>query len=179
MDPARLVRIGLWLLAAGNVAWTVTNASYGLAVNVVTDLVIVVGCAIAALSLGRALDGVGLGGWRSGLLVVAAAHFAQNFLNALDGLAFPDEWTLFPVMLASVLVAVGAFRWRDDGWDAAATPWLAAGFLGIAIEPLYFGLRYLWTDLWQGGYTPGILLVAAGTITGGYGFLRSREDTSS
>lgn len=174
MDPARLVRIGLLLLAAGNVAWTVTNASYGLMVNVVTDIVIVVGCAIAALSLGRALDGVGLGGWRTGLLVVAIAHFAQNFLNALDGLAFPDEWTLFPVMLASVLVAAGAIRWRDDAWDAASTPWLAAGFLGIALEPLYFGLRYTWVDPWQAGYAPGIGLVAAGALTAAWGFWRAR-----
>lgn len=175
MEPGRLVRIGLWLLAAGNVAWTVTNAANGLMVNVVTDIVIVIGCAIAALSLGRALDGVGLGGWRTGLLVVAGAHFAQNLLNAIDGLAFPDEWVLFAVMAASAAVAIGAIRWSDDGWDARATPWLAAGFFGIALEPLYYGLRYTWSDPWQGGYTPGIVLVAAGALTASYGFLRSRD----
>lgn len=178
MEPGRLVRIGLWLLAAGNVAWTVTNASYGLLVNVVTDIVIVVGCAVAALSLGRALDGAGLGGWRAGLLFVAGAHFAQNLLNAIDGLAFPDESTLFAVMAASVAVAVGAFRWRDDGWDKGATPWLAAGFLGIALEPLYFGLRYTWSDPWQGGYMPGIILVAAGTLVAAWAFWKADPSDS-
>ena len=175
MEPGRLVRIGLWLLAAGNVAWTVTNAANGLAVNVVTDIVIVVGCAIAALSLGRALDGVGLGGWRTGLLVVAGAHFAQNLLNALDGVALPDEGVLFAVMAAAAAVAIGAIRWSDDGWDTLALPWLAAGFLGIALEPLYYGLRYVWSDPWQGGYTPGIVLVAAGSLTAAWGCWRARS----
>ena len=175
MEPGRLVRLGLWLLAAGNAAWAVTNLGNDLWVNVVTDLVIIAGCAIAALSLGRALDGIGLGGWRTGLLVIALAHFGQNFLNAIDGLAFPDEVTLFVVMLASIAVAIGAFRWRDDGWDAGATPWLAAGFLGIALEPLYFGLRYTWTDPWQGGYLPGIVLVTTGALLAAWGFWRSRQ----
>lgn len=177
MEARSLVRLGLWLLAAGNVAWTVTNTANGLAVNAVTDVAIVVGCAIAALSLGRALDGIGAGAWRVGLLVVAAAHFAQNLLNAVDGLSFPDEWVLFAVMMASVAVGVGALRWREDGWHAAALPWLAGGFLGIAVEPLYYGLRYVWSDPWQGGYTPGIVLVTAGALTAGWAFHRARTDT--
>jgi hypothetical protein len=173
VDAARLVRIGLWLVAAGNAAWLVTNLANGFWVNVVTDLVIILGCAIAALALPRALDGIGLGGWRAGLLVVAAAHFAQNFLNVfVDGLDLPDESMLFVVMAASVAVAVGALRWREDGWDAGAAPWLAAGFAGIAIEPLYYGLTGL-ADPWQGGYLPGILLVAAGALTAAWAFWKA------
>ena len=176
MDAGRLVRMGLWLLAAGNLAWTVTNASYGLLVNVVTDLVIIAGCAIAALSLGRALDGVGLAGWKTGLLIVAGAHFAQNLLNTFDGVSFPDESMLFVVMAASAAVAVGAFLWREDGWDARALPWLAAGFAGIAVEPLYYGLTGL-ADPWQGGYLPGIVLVAAGAILAALGSWKASTDS--
>lgn len=164
MEPDKAMRLGLWLLAAGNLAWTVTNWANGLWVNVVTDLVILAGCALAATGLGDALDGLGPGRWKAGLLVVAAAHFAQNLLNAVDGVALPDEWTLFAVMAASAALAVGAFRWTEDGWDLRATPWLAVGFAGIALEPLYFGLRYTWSDPWQGGYMPGIVLVAAGCL---------------
>jgi hypothetical protein len=179
VDAARLVRIGLWLLAAGNLAWTVTNAVNGLWVNVVTDVVIIAGCATAALSLRNALDGVGLGGWRTGLLIIAFAHFAQNLLNVfVDGLDLPDEWTLFAVMAAAVAVAIGAFLWREDGWDGRAAPWLAVGFAGIAVEPLYYALRYTWTDPWQGGYMPGILLVVAGALLAAWGFLRSRADAA-
>jgi hypothetical protein len=173
------VRLGLWLLAAGNAAWTVTNAANGLWVNAVTDVVIILGCAIGALSLGRALDGIGLGGWRTGLLILAGAHFAQNLSNVfVGGLDLPDEWTLFAVLAASVAVAVGAFAWREDGWDGRAAAWLAAGFAGIAVEPLYYGLRYTWANPWQGGYLPGIVLVVAGALMGAWGFWRARGEAA-
>lgn len=164
VEPDKAMRLGLWLLAAGNLAWTVVNWANGLWVNVVTDLVILAGCALAATGLAHALDGLGPGRWKAGLFVLAGAHFAQNLLNATDGLDFPDEWVLFAVMAGSAALAIGAFRWTEDGWDPRATPWLAAAFAGIALEPLYYGLRYTWVDPWQGGYLPGIVLVAAGCL---------------
>ena len=165
MDSRGGVKLGLALLALGNVAWTITNLVHDLWVNVVTDIVIVTGCMLAILGVEDAADGSGSGRWRTGLVIVALAHFAQNFLNAIDGLALPDEWVLFVVMVAAIALLVGAIRWSTDGWDTGAAQWLCAGMVGIALEPAYFLLRYVWTDPWASGYLPGELLVLAGALT--------------
>lgn len=170
MDARRAAVWGLWVFTLGNFAWVVRNLANGAVVDALTDIVIVAGGATAAASFGRALDGIGPGWFRSGLWIVAAAGIVQHVVSLSGGLELPDGLTHFVVLAGSFGLAWGAFLWEDDGWNLRAAPWIAAGLLGLGLEPFYFLVLHSLPDPWQSGYLPGILLVSAGAFLAAWAF---------
>jgi hypothetical protein len=177
MDRLGWARLGLWVFTAGIFAWIFPNLALKAWANAVTDVVIVVFGVLAAIGVGRAVDGLGTGLLRTGLVGVALCQFAQNAIAATT----LDSVTTAPVLVilaASVALAVGAFRWRDDGWDGGALPWLAAGFAGFAFEPLYYLVRTLVVGDGFAGYLPGTVLVAAGAVLCAWTFWAARDEAA-
>lgn len=180
MDRVGWARLGLWVFTAGIFAWIFPNLALGQGANVVTDIVITVFGILAAVGLPRSVDGIGNGLLKTGLIGVALCQFAQNLISALTDLDGVNAAPVAIVMLASAAVIVGAFLWREDGWDARALPWLAAGFAGFAFEPLYYLLRQVaGGDGGFSGYLPGTLLVAAGAVLATWGFWAARDDATA
>jgi hypothetical protein len=178
VDQTRQFSIALWIFAAGMLAWTIANAVLGGWVNVVTDLVIIVGAVMAAVGMPRAVDGIGLGPLRGGLWVMALAQFGQNLVTVTTGLSGTNAAPAFTVMLASVAMAVGAQRWSQDGWDGAAVPWLAAGFAGFAFEPVYYLVLQFVQGNPFGPFFPGAVLVALGAGLAAWACWAARRDTA-
>lgn len=170
VQPRRLASLALWIFAAGMVGWTIANATLGGWVNVVTDIVIVVGAALVALGLPRALDGLGPGRLRTGLVLVAVAQFAQNLVTVTTGLSGTNAAPAFVVMAGSVAMLVGAKRWEADGWDAAALPWVTLGFAAFAFEPLYYLALQVIQAVPIGPFFPGAVLVGAGAALAAWAF---------
>lgn len=156
-------RWGLWVFTAGAFAWIFPNLVLDQLTNALTDVVIVVFGILAAIGLPRAVEGVGTGLLRWGLIGVAVAQFTQNLVSAFSldaGSAAP----VIIVMVGSVAVVIGAQRWQEDGWDLAAMPWLAGGFVAFAFEPVYYFLLGLGSGSPFGPYFPGAVLVAVGAV---------------
>ena len=170
MERVDQARLGLWVFTAGIFAWIFPNAILGTGANVVTDVVITVFGILAAVGLPRAVDGLGSGLLRTGLVGVAVCQFAQNALTAAAGLGATNTAPVLVILLAAVVVAVGAFRWRENGWDADALPWLAVGFAGFSFEPLYYLTLQLATGDGYTGYLPGTVLVGAGALLAAWSF---------
>ena len=178
MDSLGRARFGLWVFTAGIFAWIFPNLILGETANVWTDVVIAAFGVLAAFGLPRAVDGLGVGMLRVGLVGVAVCQFAQNGISAATGLDATNGTPVSVVMLASVAVVAGAFRWREEGWDAGALPWLAAGFAGFAFEPLYYLVLTLAGGGGFTGYLPGSLLVAAGAVLAAWGFWSTRGEAA-
>ena len=174
MDRVGWARLGLWVFTAGIFAWIFPNIDQGEGANVATDVVISLFGALAAIGLPRAVDGLGGGLLRVGLVGVALCQFAQNAITAATGLDGTNGAPVFVVMLAAVAVVVGALRWRDDGWDLGALPWLAAGFAGFAFEPVYYLILQVVTGDGFTGYLPGTILVGAGAAVAAWSFWGAR-----
>jgi hypothetical protein len=172
-------RLGLWVFTAGIFAWIFPNLALGEGVNVGTDVVITIFGVLAALGLPRAVDGLGVGLLRVGLVGVALCQFAQNAISAVTDLTGTNATPVVVVMLASVAVVVGIFRWRQDSWDGDALPWLAAGFAGFAFEPLYYLVLTLAGGGGFSGYLPGTVLVAAGAGVTAWAFWAARDEAST
>lgn len=175
MEPDRLARIALWVFAAGNLAWVIANAIGGNAVNVGTDLVIVVGALIAAWGLPDAVDGLGPGRLKTGLLLVAVPEFLQNVVTATTKLGGSNAAPVLVVLVTSAALGVGAVRWTDDGWDRRATPWIALGFLGLGFEPLYYFILQAAGGNPFGRFFAGALGVAAGSLMSAWAFRPGSE----
>jgi hypothetical protein len=172
-----LARLGLWLFTAGIFAWIFPNLAFDAIANAATDVVIVLFGVLAVIGLPRAVDGLGTGLLRTGLVGVALCQFAQNAISAA-ALTATNGAPVLVVLVASVAVVVGAFRWREDGWDTGAVPWLAAGFAGFAFEPAY----YLVLTAVSGGapgYIPGSILVAVGAGLAAWSFWAVRNEADA
>lgn len=176
MDRVGWARLGLWVFTAGIFAWIFPNLVLEQWANVVTDVVITVFGVLAAIGLGRAVDGLGGGMLKVGLIGIAVCQFAQNAISAATDLNATNAAPVFVVMLAAVAVVVGSVRWREDGWDAAALPWLALGFAGFAFEPLYYFVLTLVGDGGFSGYLPGTILVAVGAALAAWSFYVARDE---
>jgi hypothetical protein len=170
-------RLGLWVFTAGIFAWIFPNAALGETANVVTDVVITVFGILAAIGLPRAVDGIGAGLLRVGLVGIALCQFAQNAIAAATGLDGTNAAPVFVVMLAAAAVVLGASRWQQDGWDLRALPWLAAGFAGFAFEPLYYLILQVVTGDGPTGYLPGTILVGAGAAMASWAFWGARNES--
>lgn len=170
MDRLGWARVGLWTFTAGIFAWIFPNASAGNTVNVLTDVVIVAAGILTAIGLPRAVDGIGNGLFRWGLVGVAVGQFGQNLNTAATGFGAVTAAPVIVVMLASVAVVIGARRWQEDDWDLAATPWLMGGFAGFAFEPVYYFIVGLVQGNPLGPYFPGAVLVGAGAILAALAF---------
>jgi hypothetical protein len=170
MQRLTLARTGLWVFAAGILAWTVANAQLGFWVNVATDLPIACFAALAALGLRNAVDGFGPGRLRLGLALVALGQGGQNVVSLLTKLSATNAAPILVVLAASIALAIGAKRWFEDGWDEAALPWVALGFAGFAFEPLYyFGLQVTQGNPF-GVFFPGAVLVSVGGAVAAWSF---------
>lgn len=176
VDRVGWARLGLWVFTAGIFAWIFPNLVLGEGANVVTDVVITLSGVAAAIGLPRAVDGAGTGLLRVGLVGVALCQFAQNAISAATDLGATNGAPVAVVMLASVAVALGAFRWQEDGWDLRALPWLAAGFAGFAFEPLYYLILQVVSGDGFTGYLPGTILVAAGAVLAAWAFWGARGE---
>jgi hypothetical protein len=166
----RLAAIGVWVFAAGIFAWIFPNLGLGATANVLTDSLIAVGAGVAAFGLPRAVDGIGNGPWRCGLLAVALAQFGQNLVTLVANLTPTDATPVLVVMLASVALVIGIRRWQADGWDRDATPWLAIGFAGYAFEPVYYLVLGAVQGTFLGPFFIGSVLVAIGAGLAGWAF---------
>lgn len=176
MELLSRARLGLWVFTAGIFAWIFPNLALGQMANAVTDVVIVVFGILAAVGLGRAVEGIGTGLMRAGLVGVALCQLTQNLIAAVTGLNSVNTAPVVVILLASAAVIVGAFLWREDGWDATALPVLAGGFAGFAFEPLYYLVRTVVGGGGFSGYLPGTLLVAAGALLAGVTFWQARHE---
>jgi hypothetical protein len=161
MQRSGLAAIALWVFTAGIFAWIFPNLSLGSVPNALTDVAIVLGGVLAAVGLPRAVEGIGTGPLRTGLVAIALFQFGQNLVSAFS-LSATNAAPVFVVMLAAVALAVGAWRWQEDGWDLAALPWLMAGFAGFAFEPLYYNALGFAGGRFWGPYALGAWLVLAG-----------------
>lgn len=170
MQRLTLARLGLWVFAAGILAWTIANAKLGLWANVVTDLPIACFAALAALGLRNAVEGFGPGRLRLGLAFVALGQGGQNLYSLLTKLSATNAAPVFVVLAASIALAIGAKRWFEDGWDSAALPWVAAGFAGYAFEPLYYFLQQVTKGNPFGVFFPGAVLVSIGGAIAAWSF---------
>lgn len=179
MEPLGFARWGLWLFTAGIFGWIFPNLADGDYVNVFTDVVIVVSGILAAVGLPRAIDGIGNGLLRTGLVGVAIGQAMQNVVSSLAGFDAGSAAPRFVVMLAAVALVVGVKLWQEDGWDARALPWLAGGFLGFAFEPVYYFLLGLAGGSPFGRYFPGSVGVAAGALLAMWGFWTARMDAAA
>lgn len=169
MQRSGLAAVALWVFAAGIFAWIFANASNGSVANAVTDAIIAAGGVLAALGLPRAVAGLGTGLLRTGLVVVALFQLGQNVVS-LFSLSPSSAAPVAVVLLASVALVVGVNRWREDGWDLTALPWLMAGFAGFAFEPLYYFTLGTVQGPALNAYTPGTVLVAAGSLLAAWAF---------
>jgi hypothetical protein len=162
MQRSSLAALGLWVFTAGILAWVFPNATQGAMANVVTDAAIVLGGALAAFGLPRAVEGIGTGPLRVGLAVVALFQLGQNLVTIATKLSPTNAAPAFVVLFASAAVLVGVKRWQEDGWDLAPLPWLAGGFAGFAFEPVYFFVLGAVQGSFYGPYSIGAWLVAIG-----------------
>lgn len=175
MDRLGWTRLGLWVFTAGIFAWIFPNVVEGNGVNVATDVVITVFGVLAAVGIGRAVYGAGLGLLKVGLVGVALCQFAQNATKVPTDLGAGNAAPVIVVLLAAVAVVVGALRLKEDGWDPAALPWLAAGFAGFGFEGLYYlALSVAEADF--GGYFPGTVLVGVGGVLSAWSFWAARGE---
>lgn len=170
MERLAVARWGLWVFTLGIFAWIFPNVGDGNTANVLTDIAIVAFGTLAAIGLPRAVDGLGTGMLRWGLGGVAACQAGQNVNTAIQGLNAVNTAPVAVVLLASVAVVIGAWRWAADEWDLAATPWLAGGFLGFAFEPIYYFTRGATEGNPFGPYFVGSLGVAAGALLAAWAF---------
>ena len=163
MEPDRLARLGFWAFALGNLAWAAANLTGQTpsVVNSATDVVVFVGALLAAAGLPDAVDSFGAGRFRTGLALVAVPELGQNAYSAATRLGPFNAAPILVVLLASAALLVGVWRWRGDGWVAAAAPWIMAGFTGLAFEPVYYFLRGLASNPF-GPFFPGAVGVALG-----------------
>lgn len=162
MQRSSLGALGLWVFTAGIFAWIFPNLALGSVPNAVTDVAIVAGGVLAAFGLPRAVEGIGTGPLRTGLVLVALFQLGQNLVTLATNLSPTNAAPATIVLLASAAVLVGAKRWQEDGWDLAALPWLAGGFAGFAFEPLYYNVLGFAGGRFWGPYALGAWLVAAG-----------------
>ncbi|HUR26096.1 MAG TPA: hypothetical protein VM327_08810 [Candidatus Thermoplasmatota archaeon] len=176
MDRTGLARLGLWVFTAGIFAWIFPNVADGLAANVATDIAIVIGGALAAIGLPRAVAGLGTGLLRWGLAIVALCQGGQNLITAATRLDGVNAAPVFVVLAASIALAFGIRRWQEDGWDGSATPWLAVGFAGFAFEPVYYVARGFLEGGGLGPYFAGSVGVAVGAALAAWAFRPGEED---
>lgn len=170
MERLGLARWGLWVFTLGIFGWIFPNVGDGNTANVLTDIAIVAAGIAAAVGLPRAVEGLGPGWLRWGLVGVAAGQFGQSVNTAVQGLNGVNGPSVAVILLAAVAVAIGAWRWTADAWDRAATPWLAGGFLGFAFEPIYYFVRGAFQGDPFGPYFPGSLAVAVGSLLAAWAF---------
>jgi hypothetical protein len=161
---------GLWAFTAGIFAWIFPNVAEGSVPNAVTDVVIVAGGALAAFGLPRAVEGIGTGPLRWGLCIAALGQLSQNLVTVTTRLGLTNAAPAFVVLLGAVAVLVGVGRWKEDGWDLSALPWLAVGFAGFAFEPLYWTVFGAVQGSFFGPYTAGAWLVGLGAGLAAWSF---------
>jgi len=165
-----MARLGLWVFALGNLGWIGANL-FGATpsmVNALTDMAIVVGAFVAAAGLRDAIDDYGPRKLQAGLLLVAIPEFAQNLVSAFTKLGPTNAAPIVVVMLAAIVLGLGALRWRA-GWDQGAAVLAAAGFLGLAFEPIYYVARNPAFNA-SSGYLPGSIGVALGGLLAALAF---------